>query len=90
MYIITFWIIFHILGLTLNEVLVGSLLLFLAGLFDVAEELVEVAGGGVHLFLLGVSEDLGDVLVGGLEAQATDKVTNLNCEFKKIFVFYLK
>ena len=66
-----------IYALTLNEVLVGALLLFLSGLLDVTEELIEVASRGVHLLLLRVAEDLSDVLVGGLEAKTTDKVTDL-------------
>merc|ERR1712135_171240 len=52
---------------TLNEVFIGSLLLFLSGLFDITEELIEVASGSVHLLLFGVSKDLSDILVGGLE-----------------------
>jgi hypothetical protein len=62
---------------TLNEVLEGTLLLRLGNGLDVAQELVEVAGLGVHLLLLGVAQDTGDILVGGLEAKTADEVTDL-------------
>ena len=62
---------------TLNEILEGTLLLSLGNNLDEAQELVEVAGLGVHLLLLWVTQNTGDILVGGLEAKAADKVTNL-------------
>ena len=62
---------------TLNEVLISSFLLFFSSLFDVAQKLIEVAGGGVHLFFFGVSKDFSDVFVSGLESETADKVTNL-------------
>ena len=62
---------------TLNEILEGTLLLSLGNNLDEAQELVEVAGLGVHLLLLWVTQNTGDILVGGLEAEAADKVTNL-------------
>jgi len=62
---------------TLNEILEGTLLLSLSNSLDEAQELVEVAGLGVHLLLLWVAQDTGDILVGWLEAKTADKVTNL-------------
>lgn len=62
---------------TLNEILEGTLLLRLGNGLDVGQELVEVAGLGVHLLLLGVAQDTGDILVGGLEAKTADEVTDL-------------
>ena len=44
---------------------------------DVAQEFVEVAGLGVHFFLLWVTQNTGDILVGWLETKTTDEVTNL-------------
>ena len=62
---------------TLNEVLEGTLLLGVGDGLDVAQELVEVAGLGVHLLLLWVAQNTGDILVGWLEAETTDEVTDL-------------
>jgi len=47
---------------------------------DVAQEFVEVAGLGVHFFLLWVTQNTGDILVGWLETKTTDEVTNLVVE----------
>ena len=62
---------------TLDEILEGTLLLSLGNNLDVAQELVKVAGLGVHLLLLWVAQDTGDILVGWLEAKTADKITNL-------------
>ena len=63
---------------TFNEVLEGSFLLSFGDRFDEAQEFVKVAGLGVHFFLLWVSQNTSDILVGWLEAQTTDKITDLN------------
>ena len=68
---------------TLNEVLEGTLLLGVGDGLDVAQELVKVAGLGVHLLLLWVVQNTGDILVGWLEAETTDKVTDLDFTLSK-------
>ena len=62
---------------TFNEVLEGTFLLGFGDGLDVAQEFVEVAGLGVHFFLLWVAQNTGDILVGWLETKTTDEVTNL-------------
>ena len=62
---------------TFNEVLEGTFLLGFGDGLDVAQEFVEVAGLGVHFFLLWVTQNTGDILVGWLETETTDEVTNL-------------
>ena len=62
---------------TFNEVLEGTFLLGFGDGLDVAQEFVEVAGLGVHFFLLWVTQNTGDILVGWLETKTTDEVTNL-------------
>ena len=62
---------------TFNEILVGTFLLDLGGLFNVSEELIKVAGAGDHFFLLWVSQNFGNILVGWLEAKTTDQVADL-------------
>jgi hypothetical protein len=65
---------------TFNEVLEGTFLLGFGDGLDVAQEFVEVAGLGVHFFLLWVTQNTGDILVGWLETKTTDEVTNLVVE----------
>jgi len=62
---------------TLDEVLESTVLLLLGAEFDVVDELVEVAGLGVHFLLLWAAESFHDIGVGGLEAEASDEIADL-------------